>query len=259
MLNLPRTKRNLSYTGIYHIIIRGINRENIFLDNSDKRKFLKEIKRTKEMYKYEILAYCLMNNHVHLLVKDDNQKISRIMQSINISYAKYFNLKYERVGHVFQNRFFSKSVETEKYLLTVQRYIHQNPEIANIQKTERYVWSSYKEYITEEKLCNTKLILDFFKEKGKDEMKKFEKFTLNISENNKKDMLEMEGILKLNDDEAVEMIKKVLNIEDVRNILNYNKVKRDEMISRIKKLGIVNKSQLTRILGVNIKIIDRAK
>lgn len=256
---MPRTKRNLSYTGIYHIIIRGINRENIFLDNSDKRKFLKEIKRTKEMYKYEILAYCLMNNHVHLLVKDDNQKISRIMQSINISYAKYFNLKYERVGHVFQNRFFSKSVETEKYLLTVQRYIHQNPEIANIQKTERYVWSSYKEYITGEKLCNTKLILDFFKEKGKDEMKEFEKFTLNISENNKKNMLEMEGILKLNDDEAVEMIKKVLNIEDVRDVLNYNKVKRDEMISKIKKLGIVNKTQLARILGVNIKNIDRAK
>ena len=102
-------------------------------------------------------------------------------------------------------------------------------------------------------------ILDFFKEKGKDEMKEFEKFTLNISENNKKNMLEMEGILKLNDDEAVEMIKKVLNIEDVRDILNYNKVKRDEMISKIKKLRIVNKSQLARILGVNIKIIDRAK
>lgn len=259
MLNLPRTKRNLSYTGIYHIIIRGVNRNNIFLDDSDKRKFLKEIKRTKEKYEYEILSYCLMDNHVHLLIKDNIQKISKIMQSINISYAKYFNQKYERVGHVFQNRFFSKCVETDKYLLIVQRYIHQNPEIANIQKTEKCIWSSYKEYVTKEDLCSTKLILNFFEEKGRNKINEFSKFTLNISENNKKDILEMEGIVKLSDDEAVHIIKKVLNIEDVRDILNYNNIKRDEMISKVKELGIINKSQLTRILGVNIKIVDRAK
>ena len=144
---LPRIARTYSEVKVYHITIRGIDKQNIFLDEYDKNKFISILKETKEKYNYEIYAYCLMDNHVHLVIYDKEQKISKIMQSIEISYVFYFNMKYDRIGHLFQDRFFSKKVEDREYLKMVCRYIHQNPLKAGIGKTEKYRWSSYKEYI----------------------------------------------------------------------------------------------------------------
>lgn len=94
---IPRNPRQKSNTNVYHIIIRGINRQDIFLDKQDFRKFLKEVKRTKEVYKYEIYAYVLMSNHVHFIIYDMNKKLSTIIQSLNVSYSNYFNKKYGRI------------------------------------------------------------------------------------------------------------------------------------------------------------------
>ena len=145
---MPRSCREnqKSYTGVYHVILRGINQQEIFYDNTDRRKFLKCIKETKEKYYYDLYAYVLMHNHVHLVIMDKEDKLSKVIQSLAISYALYFNKKYNRIGHVFYNRFKSKYVENLPYLLNIIRYIHFNPEKSGICQYSKYYWSSYHEY-----------------------------------------------------------------------------------------------------------------
>ena len=103
---MPRIARMYSELKVYHIIIRGIDKQDIFLDTYDKDKFLKIIDDTKEKYNYEVYAYCLMDNHVHLIIYDKDEMISKIMQSIEIRYVSYFNVKYDRVGHLFHLQLF---------------------------------------------------------------------------------------------------------------------------------------------------------
>ncbi len=155
---MPRNCREnqKSYTGIYHVILRSINQQEIFYDDIDRRKFLKE---TKEKYHYDLYAYVLMHNHVHLVIMDKEDKLSKIIQSLAISYALYFNKKYNRIGHVFYNRFKSKYIENLPYLLNVIRYIHFNPEKAGICQDSKSYWSSYHEYFHFSKLVETDNVL----------------------------------------------------------------------------------------------------
>lgn len=156
---MPRKARNISSTKVYHIIFRGNDKQDIFFDEQDYNKFIKEIKRTKETYKYKLYAYCLMANHIHLIIYDQENQFSKAMQSLAIAYSSYFSQKYDKVGHLFQNRFLSKNIETGEYLLNVCRYIHQNPVKAGISDMKDYVWSSYQEYIGKEKRIEKKQIL----------------------------------------------------------------------------------------------------
>ena len=129
---MPRTARRLSNTGIYHIMVKGINRQPIFYEEEDYQRYLNTLGRTIDKSDAVILGYCLMNNHVHLLIQDCNNAIATVMKSIETSYAYWYNHKYERSGHVFQDRFKSENVEDDAYLMTVIRYIHQNPVKAGI-------------------------------------------------------------------------------------------------------------------------------
>ena len=98
--------------------------------------------------KSDIYAYCLMDNHVHLLLHEEGTDIARLMKRINVSFVYYFNKKYKRVGHLFQDRFKSENVDSEDYLLAAVRYIHNNPVKAGIVNSpEKYLWSSYYDYI----------------------------------------------------------------------------------------------------------------
>ena len=134
---MPRGARLKSSLGIYHIMIRGINKNNIFFDDMDRKTFMKYLLEFKKKYDIRILAYCLMSNHVHILVKDEHDNVSKAMQSISIKYSQYFNEKYERCGHLFQNRFKSEIVESLDYLVNVIDYIHCNPKKAGIVKRHR--------------------------------------------------------------------------------------------------------------------------
>lgn len=259
---LPRVARDYSMGKVYHTVIRGVDRQNIFLDDDDRYKFLDVIKEKKEKYNFQMYSYCLMDNHVHFIIYDKEEMISKIMQSIEISYVFYFNRKYERIGHLFQNRFFSKKIEDRDYLKMVCRYIHQNPLKAGIAKTEEYKWSSYKEYLDKEKIINDELLLSIFSkdiEKAKEEFKKFH----NINEEKSKqdelnDIFEYEICEKLTDEETRKYICELLDINDVHQILQFNKQIRDEKLVKLKKIKIMNIRQLSRIIGINRKIIERA-
>jgi len=90
---MPRTARQKSATGFYHILLRGVGRQNIFVDDEDKQRFIETIARYKKELNFELHAYCLMNNHVHLLIKDATNQLEQIMKKIAGSYAYYFNVK----------------------------------------------------------------------------------------------------------------------------------------------------------------------
>lgn len=148
---------------IYHVTARGDNREPIFLDDEDYRKYLALIARSKKHLQFKLHAYALMPNHIHLIVEpSESATISRIMQGITIAYTKWFNKRHTRVGHVFQGRFHSRLIEQDAYLLVASRYVHRNPVRAKlVQHPAEYPWSSYRAYMGKtdnEELVDTKLV-----------------------------------------------------------------------------------------------------
>ncbi len=164
---MPRTARHKGEFQTYHIIQRGNERKNLFISEEDRVRFLDTLARMRDKYNFKLEAYCLMDNHVHLLIHDNGNDISKVVKSINISYAYYFNRKYKRVGHLFQDRFKSELIDNDSYLLSVSAYIHNNPVKAAVVKTpQEYKWSSFNHYMGKEKnrsdLVETERILNIF-------------------------------------------------------------------------------------------------
>lgn len=153
----------------YHVYNRGNRKQNIFISPRDYERFLKRMKEYKNEFNITILGYCLMPNHFHFLLRQDTDiPLTSFMLRLGTSYAKYFNIKYDQVGSLFQDRFKAKLVETDEYLLQLSRYIHRNPiEIPSSTpgvELSDYRWSSYPAYINEDKndLVDTSFILNYF-------------------------------------------------------------------------------------------------
>ena len=139
---MPRKTRTYSITDIYHIIIRGIDKQDIFYNDRDREFMLKQLLEIKKKFNLQIYAYCLMFNHIHLVIRVQKDLLSKSIQSLEIRYSQYFNKKYERTGAFFEERFKSKSVHDKKYLLDVCRYVNRNPETSGFATIEDYKWSS---------------------------------------------------------------------------------------------------------------------
>lgn len=152
---MPRTARKLSKTGIYHIMIRGINHQQIFEEEEDFEKFLHILTICKEISQFYLHAYCLMGNHVHLLIEESGEPISVIMKRISCRFVGWYNRKYERTGHLLQDRFRSEVIENDRAFLSVIRYIHQNPvKAGTVTELSEYPWSSYHAYVD----CHSDLV-----------------------------------------------------------------------------------------------------
>ncbi len=250
---MPRNNRIYGNSKIYHVMLRGINKKDIFFDDSDRNKFIKSLKDSKEKYHYKLYAYCLMKNHIHLLIFDEWCCLSSIIQSIAIKYALYFNKKYNRCGHLFQNRYKNKCVENDIYFKNLIRYIHQNPEKAGICLTEDYNWSSFSDYVNVSYLTDCDFVLEQFD----NSIENFRNYNLtNI--NRLEDEIEFEFISRVDDETAVKMIKTNLKVEDISKIINYNITIRNKYIHEIKKIKCLSYNQISRILKVNRKIVERA-
>ena len=157
----------------YHITARGNHRNNIFRDEEDFEIYLKIIEGTFEYYdyQYELICYCLMTNHIHFMVKTKEKHISFFMRRVNGIYARYFNNKYNYIGHLFQERYYSELIENDAQALEISRYIHLNPVKAKmVQCAEEYKWSSYSMYIGMKKECIicSQRILNYFKDKDRE-------------------------------------------------------------------------------------------
>lgn len=129
-------------------MLRGINEQQIFFDEEDNYKFINLLKKYKTICGFKLFAYCLMGNHVHLLIMTSDDPLDRVIKRIGTSFVFWYNTKYERTGHLFQDRFRSEAVNDRAYFFTVLRYIVWNPVKAGIcQKPEDYKYSSAREYL----------------------------------------------------------------------------------------------------------------
>lgn len=146
---MPRTERIKSENAIYHIMIRSITEVPLFKKNKDKDIYLKQMKYAQSLYRFKVYAYCIMSNHAHFIIDSNGADISKVMHGLNFKYAMTFNRIHNRHGHVFQDRFKSKIVDTDRYLITLSAYIHNNPmQISGYENCpERYKYSSLKVYL----------------------------------------------------------------------------------------------------------------
>lgn len=143
---MPRVARPISISGFYHVTARGTGRLNIYEDDADRYKFLTLVTDKFGASNISLCAWALMSNHFHLMVDDPRGNLSSAMHSLETSYARYFNSKSGRVGHLFQNRFDSVPVENDIQAIALADYIHLNPVKAGISNVEEYRWSSFKAY-----------------------------------------------------------------------------------------------------------------
>jgi REP element-mobilizing transposase RayT len=132
---------------LYHVIVRGNERKEIFRDDSDRREYLRRLAHYREKFGFRLLAYCLMGNHAHLAVEIGKFPLSQIMAGLQSAYTQYFNRRHRRVGHLFQGRYKAFVVEKDIYALALIRYIHENPVKARLAlRPEEYRWSSDRDY-----------------------------------------------------------------------------------------------------------------
>lgn len=143
---MPRKPRNYINTTFIHIMTQGINKSYIFNEDQDIKYYISAMYSSKDKYNIEIIAYCIMNNHAHILVEIRNiEGLSKYMQSINTKYAIYYNKKYNRVGYVFRDRYRSEAILSETQLNNCIQYIYNNPVKAKIcRRPEEYPYSNYK-------------------------------------------------------------------------------------------------------------------
>ena len=265
---MPRQKREKSDTGVYHVMLRGINKNNIFHYENDYLKFEKILRKSVSMPEpssndedvtlvpsCKLHAYCMMTNHVHLLIEEFGKEIGSIMKSIGVSYVSYYNKHYDRRGPLFEGRFKSEPVQDDNYFVKLLQYIHQNPVVAGMVKTAGdYQWSSWHEYAAMGNLNNGLCCMELpFSSMSKQEL-----CTMVLKLN---DMAEEEivpfGQQRMSDSQAMNALMQLLsnnvNVEDLKLM---SKADRRELLRMALSVG-VGKRQLSRLTGVDYSEIRR--
>jgi len=233
-------------------MLRGINRQDIFEDDEDRAEFLECLFRYRQQCEFALYAYCLMSNHVHVLLKENEYSISNLVKKISSSYVHYYNWKYARTGHLFQERFKSEPVEEDDYFLTVIRYIHQNPLKANIvERIEDYEWSSYSDYLEKARLDHG-TAMNLFGRYSKNPLEEFIRYN-NIQNNDR--CLEFKDTIKRSDKEVRKIIKQTGGFENVNEIQYADRERKSEIIRRLKRVKGISMRQLQRITGLSYRII----
>lgn len=246
-----KREKKKSVTGFYHIMLKGIDDRNIFLDDQDRIVFLGAMAKAKVSGDFEIVCYTLMNNHVHILIKE-GEEIGESIKRIAVRYSRFYNAKYGRKGHLLNNRFKSEAVEDEGYLLNVFHYIQQNPIRAGlVEKIELYRWTSYHEYVSFYKDKNTWIDVHLMNNYFEDVMD----FT--VKSNEMKKSLEIHSKIhgRLEDDQLYLIAKEMTDLIIINKLPKFEKIK---IIRKLKEATHSSNRQLARVLGIGRKTIDEA-
>lgn len=252
---MPRTARLKSESGIYHIIMRGINRQSIFLDDEDCIKFIHTLREYKEVCGFKMYTYCLMGNHLHLLLHECDESLGTIMRRICGSYVFWYNKKYDRIGYLFQDRFISEPVEDDTYFLTVLRYILQNPVKAGIvDKIENHKWTNYNDYIGINRMTDKEFVLNFFDEN--DKVNSLRLFIEYVNKENVDECMDVSEKRQLTDYEAIKIIKTCCKIENEKDLLKLSKDERNSYLRVLMKKHNLSIRQIERLTGIGRGIIQ---
>ncbi len=241
----------MTVSNIYHVMLRGINRQDIFRCDWDMQHFMSVLKECKEISGFKMHAFCLMSNHVHFLIEPTEEPLDMIFKRIGTRYAVWYNRKYQRAGHLFQDRFRSENVETDQYYMTVLRYILQNPMKAGIEKRPgSYRWSSYLAY---EKgvgaLTDTQYALNLFG--SHDALIDF------LQQNNEDAVMdEANHDWRLRDDQAKEVFARITPCSSASEFQRLSKEVRQRYVVELYQEGL-SMSQISRLTGVSTPTVSR--
>ena len=241
---MPRIARVKSNSNIYHVMIRGINRQNIFEEDDDRICFMKILDYCKEISGFKLYAFALMSNHIHLLIEPAGEALDTVFSRIETRYALWFNRKYQRTGYLFQNRFRSEAVESDRYFMTVLRYILQNPMKAGLESHPGdYRWSSYRAY---EKgkgaVTDTQYALDLF---GSREI-----LMEYLSQNNDDSIMdEADFDSRLRDDRAKEKMFCITQCTSASSFQQLDRTLQKEYAAKMYKSGL-SLGQISRFTGM---------
>ena len=246
---MSRTSRQPSSSGIYHVILRGINQQQIFEDEEDKQKLLDCLQAYKDICGFQLHAYCIMGNHLHLLIEEGNEKLSQIIKRVATRFVYWYNLKYQRSGHLFQDRFMSEPVEDDAYFITVVRYIHLNPVKAGICPTpDGFKYSSYHAYVGKEcSLVDTDLVLSMMSK---------EEFLHYHSERSDDSCLEHQVPARISEADAIKMLKRISGYINASDIQKLEIPERDKVVRELKEAGL-SVRRISRLTGVSKTVVGR--
>ena len=253
---MARSARKQAESNIYHIFIRGVGRQLIFEDNQDREMFLELIERFASADD-KLYAWALMDNHVHMVIRNDIRGISSFMRKVETSYSGYFNRRHGRAGHLFQGRFGSEGIESDRQLLAAIRYVHQNPLKAGLSDSCDYEWSSYREYVGTPvhapTLCDVSLALDML-----GGVSQFEHFH---SEEEAQPLMDVREPCRryerISDAQALRISTQVLGEGWKNSLSSDGKASRDEKLRALKKAGLSIR-QIERLTGIGRGIIQRS-
>ena len=271
---MTRSAREKSGTGMYHVMLRGINRQDIFHDDDDRYRFIDTLLQLV-MPKDEngnpiesyctIFAWCLMSNHIHLLIKEKTESIGDSIKRLAVSYAYYYNHKYGRESTLFHDRFRSEPCNDYKYFWRLIRYIHRNPVKAGITtRVADYPWSSWNEYININPIYFPVCAINILHRQlakysnTMEELIDFVNDTIDDEATTFVEMPEDTPYHRVTDDEVVEIILKETGHKDPTSFQQLEKQMQINLLVSLKKQGASVK-QLQRITGIGRNIIQRAK
>ena len=247
---MSRKAREKSTSGIYHVMLRGINHQQIFEEAEDYDKFLSIVKECKAVSKFELYAYCLMGNHIHLLLKESDEPLEIIMKRLVVRFVYWYNIKYQRVGHLFQDRFKSEPVEDWGYFSTALVYIHQNPVKARIcKRVEDYAYSSYGCYAYEDGVIDVSYALKHWS---------YEEFVRKNHREIAAKCMDIEAVPRrgYTDEQAKVLIKKIAECESASDFQRLEIKKRDRFVEKLKEKGLSIR-QISRLTGVSFNIVRK--
>ena len=217
---MSRTARIAPKEYIYHILIRGNNREDVFKDVKDYKKYIEILKRYKEKYKFRLYHYILMRNHVHLVIEPIKKggTLAEIMKSINLSYVQYYKFRYKHIGHFWQDRYKSIIISKDEYLLACGSYVELNPVRAGIVKDPRdYKWSSYNVYAygKANSLVDEHSIYKGLSKNDRERRKRYREFVKRMLREKEAMKGEMDRRVIYGSKEFIDKVRKKYNIEAV--------------------------------------------
>ena len=244
---MPRAPRAIAESGFYHVILRGNGKQIIFEDDADRRVFLELLARRAGDAGIRVLAWCLMDNHVHMVLEDPEQGLSEMMQRLSGDYAQRFNRKSGRVGHVFESRFKSCAIESDAYLLQAIRYVHDNPENAGICSATEYPWSSYHEYVGLGEISDTSLALDM--------LGGIEGFVA-FSHPEQRRTYRFDRRARVPDEEVSKVARLALGDLPAHEVKALPKTERDQRLLDLREVGLSVK-QIERLTGIGTCTISR--
>lgn len=244
---MPRDRRQKSESGFYHVVLKGDGNMDLFDNDKDRGKFLHKLDDVIRLFKVEIIAWCLMSNHIHLLLDDPDDELSDCIHRIATSYAVYYNDTIHRKGSVFQDRFFSAPVESDEQLVTCTFYIHDNPLNGMGIHPARYQWCSYHEYISVPERTRTDLILDM--------LGGIDQFIAASEDRRRKTYYMVEG-KTIPDDDIANAARAVLGNIEPASVGKLAKDVRAPLIKKLRDIGL-SVRQIERITGAGKKMIVR--